>query len=390
GVFLTITDLLGRRTLTHRNYNFRVEYTPDSYEYQAGCPQLNEGIEDYRESGIYINMNSNYSPDGYIYMPEYPNNTCELVDVYTCIDKGKCQSIPLPRTDYDVALNHVTKIYAINGSNGNACGGGEYNRMYFSADDELIYLMRNIQVGLPSWWKSEDLLGPHHPFTQSRETIGGRPKGQLHNWAWDYQAQYMTRPGVYGVYDPHLVEIDIDYNAIHGSNTECYYGGVLGRYKYQSFWWNQGLGGSAELDYTPSNIIEPINDCPSGYTSLGGIISSEPTTSVLDDKVYVFARGTDGAVYYQTSTGSAFSGWQSLGGIINSNPASTSDGTTLWVEGLGTTGLRYYQTTTGSSFSGWTEGSVTVETNPSSILNGVTYNFVKGTSASPSLCYKAE
>jgi hypothetical protein len=152
----------------------------------------------------------------------------------------------------------------------------------------------------------------------------------------------------------------------------------------------RGTGSSPHLCLSITATTNPVNECPTGYSSLGGIITSDPTTTVLAGKVYVFARGTDGAVYYQTSTGGAFSGWQGLGGIINSNPASATDGTTLWVEGLGTTGLRYYQSTTGSTFSGWIQGSVTTQTNPSSILNGVTYNFVKGNSSSPPLCVLAQ
>jgi hypothetical protein len=255
GVFLTITDLLGRRTLMHPNNNFSpAVLTPGMDDYTNGCFDMNEEYRDLEAQGAYIAtaaggyalINGNW-----VAVPE-PSSPCELVDVETCISKGRCFRSQLPRTDFDMALNHVVTLYAVNGSHFGDCGGGEYNRVFFSADDELIYAVRNIDFSAPiGWWRSEDVFGPHSPFTQSRETIGGRPKGQIHEWAWDYQAITMSRPGVYGVYNPHLVEMDIDYNSIHDSNPECSYGGVYGRYKYQNFWYGQGLGGSAEFGYSP-------------------------------------------------------------------------------------------------------------------------------------------
>ena len=51
-----------------------------------------------------------------------------------------------------------------------------------------------------------------------------------------------------------------------------------------------------------------ITGCPTGYTALGGIVTSAPTVQIIANKVIVFARGTDGAIYYQSSSGSNFSG----------------------------------------------------------------------------------
>ena len=112
---------------------------------------------------------------------------------------------------------------------------------------------------------------------------------------------------------------------------------------------------------TPTPTPDPVTGCQYGFTSLGGVISSDPA-AVFDGKVYAFARGTDGAVYFQYSSGSSFSGWNSLGGIITSDPASMSNGTTLYVEGLGTDSNRYYKSTTdGYNFSEWTLGTVTTQ-----------------------------
>lgn len=262
GVFLTITDLLGRRTFMHPNYNHTptmLEPTQDDYE--MGCVEMNGGLfnspRDIDAEGAYIVPFEGGSGGGYVFingewvlMPAY--NSCELVDADTCVARGHCSRNPLPRTDHDMALNHVVALYAVNGNNGGGCSGGDNHRLFFSADDELINGFRNIDFSAPiGWRRSEDLGGPHSPFTQSRETMHGKPRGQTHQWAWDYEARYMTRPGVYGVYDPHLVEMDIDYNWIHDSNPECSYGGTYGRYEYQNRWYQQGLGGSAEYEYSP-------------------------------------------------------------------------------------------------------------------------------------------
>jgi hypothetical protein len=244
GVFLTVTDYLGRRSLTHYNENYQINYVGDEDDQGFGCTQLNDSSADYRNDTVYVHPINYYGP------------SCLPVNGQSCAEMGKCVYNYGPRTDYDMVLNHVTKFYAINGSNGSSCGGGDYNRIFFSADDELIYLIRNItlELGLPTWDRSYDPLGPHSPFTQSREGIEGKPRGQMHNWAWDYQASVLARPGVYGVYDPHIVEMDIDYTAYgHPSNPECYYNGVYGRIFYENYWFTRGLYGSAELNYSPPN-----------------------------------------------------------------------------------------------------------------------------------------
>jgi hypothetical protein len=258
GVFLTITDLLGRRTFMNYNSNHSTYYSPDYDDELAGCQQLNQQHLVYfpnvgEEELVYITTSSGMGQYGICELQ--PRNVCEYL--------GKCAQSPLPRIDHDMALNHATTLYAINGANGGSCGGGEYNRMFFAADDvtygyrHFLHQIRNPYPGMPEWEASTDPAGPHSPFTVSVETnggfFGGFPKGQMHAWDWDFEASVLARNGVYGVYDPSIVEIDIDYEwSGHPSNPECYYDGVLGRYKYQNKWWNYGLGGSAEFEYSPS------------------------------------------------------------------------------------------------------------------------------------------
>lgn len=161
----------------------------------------------------------------------------------------------------DTALDHVLRIEAIRGTDTSCwyircCGGGEFNRLFFTVDEELIADLRVSGPALPAWAPTRDLAGPHKPFTQSVETLHGQPRGQAHFFARDEQAVPLSRPGVENLADPRLVEIDVDYNLVHESAPDCSYRheGTFksGRLFYEAVWREQGLGGSAELDYAPS------------------------------------------------------------------------------------------------------------------------------------------
>jgi hypothetical protein len=159
-------------------------------------------------------------------------------------------TVQQPRTgaSLEKMLDHVVQIYSM-AAETSSCGGGD-NRMYFSADDTLMYALRNLFSAPQGWRNSEDMAGPHSPFTQSRETHAGKPRGQTHQFAWDSEAVWVQKSGMSTpVFDPHLVELDIDYNWIHDSNPECYYGGQYGRTVYTNFWRSQGYPG--DLSYQP-------------------------------------------------------------------------------------------------------------------------------------------
>jgi hypothetical protein len=63
----------------------------------------------------------------------------------------------------------------------------------------------------------------------------------------------------------------------------------------------------------------------SGWSSLGGVITTEPSTGQnADGRLEVFARGSNNAVWHiwQSAPSSGpWSGWASLGGVITSNIA---------------------------------------------------------------------
>lgn len=247
GVFLTITDLLGKRSFLYNAVSVYQKAVSDS------CSE--------------VNSDCTYGCS--VWNPEW--QYCQWMSGIDCASAGACSYVDQQRTNYETALDHVTRIYAVNGNGCPAsnpsceCGGGDNHRLFFGADDALIGMIRNFDFGLPEWHDSEDLAGAHAPFNNSSETLTKMARawpfsaaGQMHFWRWDYEAQYLNRPGVYGVYDPHVVELDIDYAILgHPSNPECSYGGTYGRAKYEQIFWNKGFGGSAEYGYAPASCVGP-------------------------------------------------------------------------------------------------------------------------------------
>ena len=123
----------------------------------------------------------------------------------------------------------------------------------------------------------------------------------------------------------------------------------------------------------------------SGWQSLGGSLTSSPAAgSTSAGVIDVFERGTDGALWQQTTTngGNSWSGWTSLGGQIASDtgPAVCTSGSRLDVLAQGTNGALYQKTWTGS-WSNWTSlgGSLTSSPAATSLGNGLIDVFARGT-----------
>lgn len=146
---------------------------------------------------------------------------------------------------------------------------------------------------------------------------------------------------------------------------------------------------SSEKEIVESFVVAPATECPDGFKSLGGNFISDPTVSVFKDKVFIFARGTDNALYYLVLEKGKKNGWVSLGGNSISNPGSYFNKTGLFVEVTGTDGQRYYRSTTdGIAFTDWTQGTVNAKTTNSKVgIRGSAVTLVKGKGENPPLCY---
>ena len=242
-LFLIQTDLLGNRSYMTPQTNTYVKSNP-----WDGCPN---------------NYNNDCSGSCQIMSNRFGGQACVWVSGSECAhptdgSAPACSVVPLPRWDYSMALEHVTRLYDILGYGwaGSSCGGADNNRIFWSGDDALIGGWRNVGTALPEWANSQDIGGPHAPFTMSRETVTGRPfsndgpDGQVQLYAWDWQAQPFARGSAWLPADPKLFELDDDYNTIHDSSPECWYGGQWGTSLYISHFQYKGNFAPVDLSYS--------------------------------------------------------------------------------------------------------------------------------------------
>lgn len=67
----------------------------------------------------------------------------------------------------------------------------------------------------------------------------------------------------------------------------------------------------------------------SGWESLGGVLPSGEAPTVVSwgsNRLDVFVKGTDNALWHRWWDGSRWGGWESLGGILTSTPSAVSWG----------------------------------------------------------------
>ena len=142
---------------------------------------------------------------------------------------------PPSYANLETALDHAVALYSINDADGSTLGGLDYNRIYLGFDDLAKCVMRNFPLANPTkdpsynkWVKSDDLAGPHAPFTQ-REMIywyrafyDPQSEGpQFHHWHQDSdftQSGIDQRLGVCGNTDRSLVESTIAFDFTHNSD----------------------------------------------------------------------------------------------------------------------------------------------------------------------------
>jgi hypothetical protein len=197
----------------------------------------------------------------------------------------------------ETALDHAVALYSINGPkagqgvllNGN--GGNDYNRIYLGFDDLAQCVMRNFAAANPTavagynaWVKSDDLAGPHAPFTQRdmiawfKATLDLQTQGpQFHFWHQDsdFTATGIDqRLGVCGVTDPSLTESTIAFNGVHDSNPLGSYssdGASMGGYGWQIV--AQFVGLDPDWMYMPTGCLTtpPVNTSPTGGGTFAGM-----------------------------------------------------------------------------------------------------------------------
>jgi hypothetical protein len=213
---------------------------------------------------------------------------------------------PPAANNRETALDHATALYSINGPmagqgvDGSGRGGNDYNRCYFGFDALAECVMRDFAIANPIgnpaynlWVTSDDLAGPHAPFTQ-REMIfwykawydlqSNGP--QFHHWHQDSdfsQSGINLRLGVCGVSDRSLVESTIAFDFYHNSDPLGDYSG-RGGYGWQIV--DQYVGIVPNWDYMPTGCpnTPPVNTDPYGGgtfagmgPSLAGDVCGKPT-----------------------------------------------------------------------------------------------------------------
>lgn len=117
------------------------------------------------------------------------------------------------------------------------------------------------------------------------------------------------------------------------------------------------------IDGTSSSQSYTCSGAPNTGGSAVGI-NSYTTLSRIDnfavgegavpaDKLYVFARGGDDALWYRTSDGSSWTPWISLGGIITAEPESSKFNGNTYVFVRGSDGALWYRKFDGATWSAW-------------------------------------
>jgi hypothetical protein len=193
----------------------------------------------------------------------------------------------------ETALDHATALYSVNapkagqGVDLSGRGGQEYNRIYLGFDGLATCLMRDALEANPShlagfneWAKSDDLAGPHKPFTQREMIVWYRAVTdlssngpQFHHWASDAdfnQNAINQRLGVCGVTDRSLTELTIAFDFYHSSDPLGDYAG-RGGYGWQIV--DQHLDINAAWTFMPTGcpVTAPVNTDPYGGGTFAGM-----------------------------------------------------------------------------------------------------------------------
>lgn len=326
-LFLIQTDLLGNRTFMHPTRTNYYKQNP-----QDGC---NNGQELCSSCSIYGGQRWCGSCQVLLDQPmddTHPQiNGCWDINAYDCYQRGLCSEVPQSRTDYEMALEHVTKLYDILAPN-DGCGGTDNNRIFWqagtdSSNDQLIQALRNRTM--PAWGANGDIGGVHEPFDNASSTMNGRPfscdgpDGQAQFYSWDTKCTYGGQKGcsniqgfwrgsVYLPADSRMFELDNDYDTTHNSSPYCSYGWCGGGYgvtMYEQHWCpSQGNFAPCDWNYTPTPVDVPLSVSKSG-TGTGTVTSAPAGINCGSTCTYNFSSGTQVTLTASANSGSTFAGW---------------------------------------------------------------------------------
>ena len=200
---------------------------------------------------------------------------------------------PPPSTNVETALDHAVALYSINGPlagqgvDGSGRGGNDYNRIYLGFDALGECVMRNFAEANPAktagynmWVKSDDLAGPHAPFTQRemiywyKGTFDFQSEGpQFHHWHQDSdfsQSGINQRLGVCGNTDRSLVESTIAFDSYHNSDPLGNYSG-RGGYGWQIVGQHSSIDPDWAYEPTGCPVTAPVNTDPYGGGTFAGM-----------------------------------------------------------------------------------------------------------------------
>ncbi len=118
----------------------------------------------------------------------------------------------------------------------------------------------------------------------------------------------------------------------------------------------RGTDGALYWKYISPNSTQITQANSSSYTtskwlSLGGQLATNTGPSVCSwgpGRLDVFVQGTNGAMYQKVWNGTAWSSWIDLGGKLTSAPGATSTASQIGVFVAGTNGTIYYKHWTGT------------------------------------------
>jgi hypothetical protein len=129
------------------------------------------------------------------------------------------------------------------------------------------------------------------------------------------------------------------------------------------------LAGALSVGCAASVDDQPMGGESEGVASVeqaaivpSSIIGAPAVASMAPNRLDLFARGADNALYHRTWTDGAWGAWVWLGGTLTSKPAAVASGDRIYVFVRGTDGALWMRSLRGTTWSPWTSLGGTVST----------------------------